>query len=354
MAASKYPADVGRAALTAVLARLGGPRQWRERAGPPGLLAGGLLVALLAGGMVALAFAQLQGGLGLTDVAPRRLPVGAAAVGTARAAGAVASTPLAPSIPPVTPTLPATPTPPPPREAPVAAGLAVGVQSTAAPSPPTSVPAPTPTPAVPATPTSAVPPPTPTSAARPTPEPTATPSVADSWQALLPELDVAWGGDLPRAILLLDAFVARYPEHEPARDKLYAALVEHARALIEQGAASEAVAELTRADELLPERVEAPSVLAALTPTATAPLQAQPPAPDPAPRAAVPQTAPRPAPQSAPQTAPPRSPPPPLVASRPPAPPPAPQPFVAPRRAVAPAPPPPTPTKMPFVPPAGR
>ena len=335
MAASKYPADVGRAALAALLARLGEPRHWRERAGPPGLLAGGLLIALVAGGVVALALAQLQGGLELADVAPRRPPVGAAP-GTVIAAGVVTATPLATSIIAATPTILATPTPP--REAPVAAA-AVGVQSTAAPSPPTSVPAPTPT--------SAVPPPTPTSAARPSTEPTATPGVADRWQALLPELDVVWGVDMPQAIVLLDAFVARYPEHEPSRDKLYAALVEHARALVEQGAASDAVAELTRADELLPERVEASSALAALTPTATAPLEAQQPAPRPAPRAA-PQTAPRPAPQ----TAPPRIPPPPSVASRPPAAP-APQPVVVPRRAAAP-PPPPTPTKMPFVPPGGR
>jgi hypothetical protein len=94
MAASKYPADVGRAARATLLALLGGPRQWRERAGPPGLLVGGLLIALVAGGVVAVAFAQLRGGLELTDVAPRRLPVGAAQ-GTVIAVGVVATTPLA-------------------------------------------------------------------------------------------------------------------------------------------------------------------------------------------------------------------------------------------------------------------
>ena len=231
MAASKYPSDVGRAALAALLARLGEPRQWRQRAGPPGLLAGGLLIALVAGGIVALAFAQLQGGLGLTDVAPRRLAVGAPPA-TLRAVGTVATTPLAAtSIVAATATLPVTPTPPPPREAPVAAALEVGVPSTATPSPPTAVPTPTPA-------SAAQPSTEPT--ARPSTGPTATPSVADRWQALLPELDGVWGVDMPQAIVLLDAFVARYPEHEPARDKLYAALVEDARALIEQGAASSA------------------------------------------------------------------------------------------------------------------
>src|SRR5919202_517641 len=168
MAAPKNPADVGRAALAALLARLGGPRLWREGAGPPGLLAGGLLIALAAGGMVALAFARLQGGLELGDVAPRRPPV-AAAPATVVAVDVVATAPLAPTPIPATPTpipatltpIPAAPTPPPPREAPVAAALAVGVPSTATPSPPTAVPTPTPA-----------------SAARVSTEPTATPTVA--------------------------------------------------------------------------------------------------------------------------------------------------------------------------------
>jgi hypothetical protein len=187
--------------------------------------------------------------------------------------------------------------------------------------------APVPTPA--AIPTVVLPVATPTPIV-PTPAPTSTD--AQVWQALQPQLDAAWGSDTPRTVAILDEFLARFPDYEAAREKLYAALVASGRDLVDGGDSDQAVDPLERARLLFPTRGEAVDELTSLTPTPE-PAAARPVQPAPAPAA-------RPASGGAVASAPPP------VPARPPAPAPP-----------TPAPPPvvqvaaPTPTKVPFAPP---
>lgn len=77
------------------------------------------------------------------------------------------------------------------------------------------------------------------------------------WATAQNDLDATWERDWPATIARLDAFLARWPEHAGARDKLYAALVAHGSALADSGQRREGTAALERAARLLPERGEA-------------------------------------------------------------------------------------------------
>lgn len=158
----------------------------------------------------------------------------------------------------------------------------------------------------------ATPPPVPVAAAAPLPAatPTVAPTLASAtpiadeetaWRELLAQLDSVWGADWPASIGLLQAFHTQHPTRAAATDKLYAALVEYARALREAGATSAAAEELDQALRLAPQRLEARDELAALTPTPTE-VPTQVPAPV---------ELPRPAPIAAPPVLPPPTPAPP-------------------------------------------
>ena len=161
------------------------------------------------------------------------------------------------------------------------------------------------------------------------PTPAPTPAEAQVWQALQPQLDTAWGSDTPRTVAILDAFLARFPDDEAAREKLYAALLASGRDLISDGDSDQAVDPLERARLLFPTRGEAVDELSSLTPTPE-PAVVRPVQPAPAPAA-------RPATGGAVASAPPP------VAPRPTPAPPARPPVV---QVAA-----PTPTKVPFAPP---
>jgi hypothetical protein len=96
------------------------------------------------------------------------------------------------------------------------------------------------------------------------------PSVDDAaWQAMRPSLDAVWGTDTPATLRLLQAFHARFPEFQPANEKLYAALVATAQDLAQRGASDDVEVELSLAIALLPERGEARAELLALNATPT-------------------------------------------------------------------------------------
>jgi LPXTG-site transpeptidase (sortase) family protein len=122
---------------------------------------------------------------------------------------------------------------------------------------------------------------------------TSSPSAADVWLATLGPVEAAWGSDWPEAIALLEAYQAQFPDDATVAEKLYAARVTYGQALIESGAVEEGVAQLERAQELLPGRGEGAAALLALTPTPR-------PAATPTPRAVAPAPAAAPAPASAP------------------------------------------------------
>jgi len=124
-------------------------------------------------------------------------------------------------------------------------------------------------------------PPAPETAATPGPSPA--PGADDGWDATLPPLDAVWESDWPEALALLDAFHARFPDHAAANEKLYAALVSYGRALIESDRVAEGIAQLERAQGLLPGRGEAPAALLAPTAAAT-PVVSPTPEPSAAPR----------------------------------------------------------------------
>jgi hypothetical protein len=90
------------------------------------------------------------------------------------------------------------------------------------------------------------------------------PSAAQAWQVVAPELDQAWGHDTPLTVTLLDAYVARYPDDPVATEKLYAALIARGRDLATTGQIDEGAAQLMRAEQLLPNRLEARLALDAL------------------------------------------------------------------------------------------
>lgn len=165
------------------------------------------------------------------------------------------------------------------------------------------------------------------------PQITSTPTAAQVWQGLLPQLDAVWGKDTPKTVQLLQDYLTQFPEDATARDKLYAALVARAEDLAAGGQADAAASDLAQAQQLLPNRLEARAALLRLTPTPTPQSQAE----TAAPRSAAPR----------PQT---------IVRQPTPVPPPVQRaPAVIP---AAPAAPPvvrtaPTPTKVPFVAPGG-
>jgi hypothetical protein len=143
-----------------------------------------------------------------------------------------------------------------------------------------------------------------------------TPTVAQAWADVQPELERVWDTDTPRTVAVLDGFLARFPDYPPAREKLYAALISSGVELARAGETEAANQRFEQAQTLLPERGEAAAARRAIEPT---PTQAPPPR--------VPaQPAPPPVTQVRPQPAPP----PPVV--------------------VVPV---PTPTKQPFSPPRG-
>jgi serine/threonine protein kinase len=107
-------------------------------------------------------------------------------------------------------------------------------------------------------------------AAEPTQAPTARALTGDdAWQETELALEGVWGRDWPAAVAVLDAFRATAPEHDAAKQKLYAALVDYARTLLQGGDTPKAAARWVRARDLLPGRPEAPQLLRALTPTPT-------------------------------------------------------------------------------------
>jgi hypothetical protein len=86
---------------------------------------------------------------------------------------------------------------------------------------------------------------------------------------------------------VLDAFVAAHPAFPDAQEKLYAARLFYADALLDADDAEGAIRQLAAASALLPQRPEANDKLVALMPTPT---------PTPTPRPAVaPATQPKPA-----------------------------------------------------------
>jgi hypothetical protein len=105
----------------------------------------------------------------------------------------------------------------------------------------------------------------------PTPVPTLepTPTVAQAWAELQPDLDSVWGQDTPRTIALLNGFVARFADFAPAREKLYAALIASGVELARAGETDAAEQQFGRARALMPERGEAAATAQALTPTPT-------------------------------------------------------------------------------------
>jgi hypothetical protein len=155
----------------------------------------------------------------------------------------------------------------------------------------------------------------------PTPSATPTPGVADVWREANGDLDTVWGSDWPRAIGILEAFHTRFPSHSAAADKLYAALVEYARALVDQDDPAGAVAPLQEARALDPAREEALRALLQLTPTPTPNIAVAPPAATPPRRPPLPPQRP-PAVQVAPPAAPVLPPAPPVAPALPPPPPP--------------------------------
>ena len=125
--------------------------------------------------------------------------------------------------------------------------------------------------------------------------------------------------DWPASIDMLSAFVAAYPDYQPAKDKLYIARLFYAQALVDVGDTNDAVAQLQSAQSLQPDRHEADAALVALTPTPV-------PSPTPAPVVVTQPTRAVAPPVSRPvQVAP--TPVPPAVPTKPPAP----QPTVAPK-----------------------
>ncbi len=109
------------------------------------------------------------------------------------------------------------------------------------------------------------------------PQPTSTPSQPESaakpvaadaaWSQTLGDLAPVWSTDWPKTIALLDAFLAKYPNYGPAKDKQYAALLSYAGALAQVGDLTQSTTLLLRAEALLPDRPEARDALLALTPT---------------------------------------------------------------------------------------
>jgi hypothetical protein len=102
------------------------------------------------------------------------------------------------------------------------------------------------------------------------PTPTSTPTAAEAWNtAAETALDPLWGKDWPRAIAVIDGYLANWSGHEPARTKLCAALVNYGGDLLKQGRADDAVGQLVRAQSLGSTCLQARATLTALTPTAT-------------------------------------------------------------------------------------
>jgi hypothetical protein len=93
-----------------------------------------------------------------------------------------------------------------------------------------------------------------------------TPSTAEAWAAVQPELESTWGEDTRRTVDLLNGFVARFPDYAPAREKLYAALIAWGDELANDDDTQSAAALFGQARALIPERGEAAVAAMALTP----------------------------------------------------------------------------------------
>ena len=94
-------------------------------------------------------------------------------------------------------------------------------------------------------------------------------SAAEAWEVVSKELDSTWGTEWPRTIALIDRYRERYRDYDPAKRKLHDALVSYAGRLLDGGQKPEAVRQLVRARDLLPEAGVAQATLTALTPTPT-------------------------------------------------------------------------------------
>ena len=109
------------------------------------------------------------------------------------------------------------------------------------------------------------------------------------WRTTLVQIDPTWGRDWPATIGVLDAFVAAHPAYPASQEKLYAARLFYADELLAADNLDEAVAQLSAASAMLPQRPEASQTLVALTPTPTATPPARvAPAPQPKPVAPAP------------------------------------------------------------------
>jgi hypothetical protein len=78
-----------------------------------------------------------------------------------------------------------------------------------------------------------------------------------------------WGTDWPATIAILDAYRSRYPDDGAAQQKLYAALLDYAGLLLDDGQSDAAVEQLLRASSLAPDQDLAQATLTALSPTPT-------------------------------------------------------------------------------------
>ena len=107
--------------------------------------------------------------------------------------------------------------------------------------------------------------------------------------SLAASLDVAWAqSDWPTAISTLTRLRGLEPDNSDYRDKVYAAQVQYADVLIDNGSTAAAVEQLQRAATLDPDRGEAPARLMALTPTPVPTATLIPPTPTRVPATATP------------------------------------------------------------------
>jgi hypothetical protein len=125
--------------------------------------------------------------------------------------------------------------------------------------------------------------PSPSATATRQPSSTPTPTTAQLWERMEREvLGPNWGKDWPRVMAGLRDFLDHQDSTwQPAKGKLYSALVEYGKLLLDQQKTDEAVEQLVQARNFQPDRIEAPTLLKALTPTPVPPTSTPKPTPVP-------------------------------------------------------------------------
>lgn len=91
------------------------------------------------------------------------------------------------------------------------------------------------------------------------------------WQSVAPLLDTLWGVDTAQIVTVLEEFRGRFPDFEPAREKLYAARLTRAAELLAVDDRDGAAKQLVSAIAMLPDRAEGQAQLLALESTVRAP-----------------------------------------------------------------------------------